>query len=88
MDIFFLRKGEITNYCNSKYIIKQLIFFFLSRTQLSRLIIVILNPGHDFKSMKEIQNEINSAAVDLIPINCTNFPCPFLTDGDELGGKL
>ena len=55
---------------------------------MSRLIIVLLNSGHIFTNMKDIQNELNPMINKLIPETCTNLPCPYLTDGDELGERI
>lgn len=55
---------------------------------MSRLIITLLNPGFIFTNMKEIQNELNPIILKLIPDNCTNLPCPYLTDGDEIGERI
>ena len=55
---------------------------------MSRLIIILLNPGFTFNNMKEIQSELNPVILRIIPENCTNLPCPYLTDGDELGERL
>ena len=57
------------------------------RTQMSRLIIALLNSGNEFTNMKEIQSELSKVVQDIIPNGCKNFPCPFMTDGDELGGS-
>ena len=54
---------------------------------MSRLIVVIMNPGHRFVSMKAIQTELNESIVGLIPKDCANPSVPYMTDGDELGGK-
>lgn len=53
---------------------------------MSRLIIARLNPGHTFESLKSIQDELSNAMKDLTPKGCKNAPCPFMTDGDEIGG--
>ena len=53
---------------------------------MSRLVIILLNSGHQFNKMADIQAEISTVAQDLIPVGCKNYPCPFMTDGDELGG--
>jgi len=55
---------------------------------MSRLVIVLLNPGQVFTNMKNIQTELNPIMQKIIPENCSNLPCPYLTDGDELGERL
>lgn len=55
---------------------------------MSRLIIVLLNPGFSFTNLKSIQNELNPMIQQIIPENCSNQPCPYLTDGDELGERI
>ena len=55
---------------------------------MSRLVIVLLNSGHVFTNMKTIQAELNPIIQRVIPDNCSNLPCPYMTDGDELGERL
>lgn len=38
--------------------------------------------------MKDAQNELTPFLLPVIPFNCQNTPCPFMTDGDEIGNKL
>lgn len=53
---------------------------------MSRLLIVILNPGHKFSDMEEIQAELSPIVTNLSPKDCSNPNIPFMTDGDEIGG--
>lgn len=55
---------------------------------MSRLVIVLLNSGHIFTNMKTIQAELNPIIQRVIPESCSNLPCPYMTDGDELGERL
>ena len=55
---------------------------------MSRLVIVLLNSGHIFTNMKAIQAELSPIIQRVIPDNCSNLPCPYMTDGDELGERL
>lgn len=54
---------------------------------MSRLVIARMNAGHKFENMKEVQQELSEPMRGLIPKGCTNQPCPFMTDGDEIGEK-
>ena len=71
-----------------KIILLKFLITLSYRTGLSRLVIVILNPGHSFASLKQVQDEISPIMNELYPKNCSNVPCPFMTDGDDLGGKF
>lgn len=56
---------------------------------MSRLILARLNAGHSFESLKSVQKELSPVVEELTPKGCSNKPCPFMTDGDEiLGLKL
>lgn len=55
---------------------------------MSRLVIARMNPGHKFDNMKLVQQELSDPMRGLIPKGCTNQPCPFMTDGDEIGNKV
>ncbi len=59
----------------------------ISRSGMSRLMIAIMNPGHKFGDMKAIQKELSEIVKDLAPKDCSN-QIPFMTDGDEVGGKV
>ncbi len=54
---------------------------------MSRLLIAILNPGHEFINLKDIQDELSGVVPDLIPKDCCNPKIPFMTDGDEIGER-
>ena len=53
---------------------------------MSRLVLARLNAGHQFESLKTVQKELSHAIDELTPKGCTNRPCPFMTDGDEIAG--
>jgi hypothetical protein len=49
------------------------------------MVLVLISPGFVIDSLKQVQEELANIFKDLIPKNCSNFPCPFITDGDDLG---
>ena len=53
---------------------------------MSRLLIAIMNPGHEFTNLKVVQEELSEIVPGLIPKDCSNPKVPFMTDGDEIGG--
>ncbi|CAD8060411.1 unnamed protein product [Paramecium primaurelia] len=59
----------------------------IKQMKMSRCVIARMNPGHKFNNMKQVQQELSEPMKQLIPKGCTNIPCPFLTDGDEIGEK-
>ncbi len=54
---------------------------------MSRLIVARMNAGHSFESLKAVQKELSPAIEELTPKGCTNKPCPFMADGDEIGDR-
>jgi hypothetical protein len=46
-----------------------------------------MNAGHMFESLKAVQSELSPAVNELTPKGCSNKPCPFMTDGDEISGN-
>lgn len=77
---FIIPFGKELQYCYQQQRVMQ-------QVGMSRLVIVRLNSGHKFGTLKEVSEELNQVMQDLIPKGCTNIPCPFFTDGDEIGYK-
>lgn len=48
---------------------------------------IVPSPGHSFESLKAIQDEVNPVIAGIIPVDCSNQPCPYMTDAEDLGEK-
>jgi len=83
--VFLIPQGREGSYL---YATEKGNFALLEQTQMSRLIIVSLNAGFSHGKLTEVQSELSPLICTLQPENCINTPCPFFTDGDDLGEKL
>jgi hypothetical protein len=52
------------------------------------MIIVIPCPGHQFNSLKEMQDELNPVVSQVIQQGCSNLPINYFTDGGNIGQKF